>query len=456
MCAARVSPDTTTFVSIAAISFTAAALDAARPSSDLARGGRRALAAGVMRPKKIAILTAGGLAPCLNAAIAGLIERYSAVAPEIEIICYRGGYKGLLLGDSLAVTSDVRRQAAVLRRHGGSAIGNSRVKLTNVKDCVKRGLVREGQNPLQVAAEQLVRDGIDVLHTIGGDDTNTTAADLAAFLARNKYELTVIGLPKTIDNDVVPIRQSLGAWTAAEEGAKFFARVVAESGANPRMLIVHEVMGRNCGWLTAATACEYRKLLDATPLVPPLGLSRAQLDVHGVYLPELALDIPAEAQRLKAVMERAGNVNVFISEGAGVESIVAEMTSRGQEVPRDAFGHVKLDAVNPGKWFGDQFAKMIGAEKVLVQKSGYFARSAPASASDIELIERCVVHAVECALRRESGVVGQDEERGDALRAIEFARIKGGKPFAAGASWFRELLGAIGQSFTPGVAVAAH
>jgi diphosphate-dependent phosphofructokinase len=78
------------------------------------------------------------------------------------------------------------------------------------KDCVKRGVVREGQNPLQVAAEQLMRDGVDVLHTIGGDDTNTTAADLAAYLRRNNYQLTVIGLPKTIDNDVVPIRQSLG------------------------------------------------------------------------------------------------------------------------------------------------------------------------------------------------------------------------------------------------------
>src|SRR6186997_656131 len=106
-----------------------------------------------MRPKKVAILTAGGLAPCLNASIAGLIERYSQTAPEIEIICYRGGYKGLLLGDSLVVGKEERAAASVLRAHGGSPIGNSRVKLTNTKDCVKRGLVREGQNPLQVAAE---------------------------------------------------------------------------------------------------------------------------------------------------------------------------------------------------------------------------------------------------------------------------------------------------------------
>ena len=148
-----------------------------------------------MRPKKVGILTAGGLAPCLNAALAGLITRYTKLAPEIELICYRSGYKGLLLGDSLTVTAADRAAAPALLRHGGSAIGNSRVKLTNVKDCVKRGLVKEGQDPLQVAAEQLVRDGVDVLHTIGGDDTNTTAADLAAYLAKNSYELTVIGLP---------------------------------------------------------------------------------------------------------------------------------------------------------------------------------------------------------------------------------------------------------------------
>jgi pyrophosphate--fructose-6-phosphate 1-phosphotransferase len=409
-----------------------------------------------MPPKKVAILTAGGLAPCLSAAIAGLIERYSAVAPEIELICYRGGYKGLLLGDSLQVGSAERKQAHVLRRHGGSPIGNSRVKLTNVKDCVKRGLVREGQNPLQVAAEQLVRDGVDVLHTVGGDDTNTTAADLAAFLAKNNYQLTVIGLPKTIDNDVVPIRQSLGAWTAAEQGALFFENIVAESGANPRMLIVHEVMGRNCGWLTAATAEAYLKRLDRQEFVPGLGLTRDRLAVHGVYLPELALDIAAEAQRLKAVMDRVGNVNVFISEGAGVESIVAEMTARGQEVPRDAFGHVKLDAVNPGKWFGDQFAKMIGAEKVLVQKSGYFARAAAANAADLALIQQCVDHSIDCALRRESGVVGQDEERGDLLRAIEFPRIKGGKPFDVKTGWFTRLLASIGQPFTAAVSSGHH
>ncbi|MGZ5028246.1 MAG: pyrophosphate--fructose-6-phosphate 1-phosphotransferase [Methylobacter sp.] len=398
------------------------------------------------KPKKVAILTAGGLAPCLNSAIGSLIERYTEIDPSIEIICYRSGYKGLLLGDYYTVTPEVRAKAGLLHRFGGSVIGNSRVKLTNVKDCVKRGLVQEGQDPQKVAADQLVKDGVDVLHTIGGDDTNTAAADLAAFLAQNNYGLTVIGLPKTVDNDVFPIRQSLGAWTAAEQGARYFWNVVAENNSNPRMLIVHEVMGRSCGWLTAATAVEYRKLLDRAEWLPELGLGRETYEVHGVFIPEMAVDIAKEAARLRAVMDKVDCVNIFVSEGAGVESIVAEMEAKGQEVPRDAFGHVKLDAVNPGKWFGDQFAQMIGAEKTLVQKSGYFARASAANVEDIRLIKSCADLAVECALRGEAGVIGHDDDNNFVLRAIEFPRIKGGKPFNIDTPWFNQTLAEIGQA----------
>jgi diphosphate-dependent phosphofructokinase len=404
--------------------------------------------------KKVAILTAGGHAPCLSAAVGQLILHYTAQCPSWEIICYRSGYKGLLKGDSLVVTPEIRAQAGVLRRYGGSVIGNSRVKLTNVKDCVKRGLVQEGQLPLAVAAEQLQRDGVNILHTVGGDDTNTTAADLAAYLEKHNYQLNVIGLPKTIDNDIIPIRQSLGAVTAAEQGARFFQNVVTELGASGRMLIVHEVMGRNCGWLTAATARVYQQSLAKNEWVPGIGLAKERYGVHAIYLPELALDIEAEAKRLRALMDRQGNVNLFISEGAGVDSIIAELTASGKEVARDAFGHVRLDTINPGKWFAERFAAMIGAEKTLVQKSGYFARSAPANEEDFKLIDTCVLKAVACAQTGVTGLIGHDEERGDELRAIEFPRIKGGKAFDTTQPWFRDLLQEIGQPLTATVHVA--
>jgi len=398
-----------------------------------------------MTVRKVAMLTAGGLAPCLSSAVGGLIERYTEVAPEIELIAYTDGYQGLLKGTSVPITAEVRANAALLHRFGGSPIGNSRVKLTNVADCVQRGLVAEGENPLEVAARQLTADGVDVLHTIGGDDTNTTAADLAAFLAENDYELTVVGLPKTIDNDVVPIRQSLGAYTAAEQGALYARNIIAEHGANPRALIIHEVMGRNCGWLTAATAAQYRRWLAGQEWNPGIGLDARRWDVHAVYVPEMGFDLHAEAQRLAAVMDELGCVNVFLSEGAGVSEIVAELEAAGQEVPRDAFGHVKLDKINPGQWFGAQFAQMVGAEKTQVWKSGYFSRSAAANADDLRLIKSCTDYAVECALRREGGVVGHDEGHGGRLRAIEFDRIAGGKPFDIDTPWFTQMLSDIGQ-----------
>ena len=89
----------------------------------------------------------------------------------------------------------------------------------------------------------MVSDGVNILHTIGGDDTNTMAAQLSFYLKKNGYDLTVVGLPKTVDNDVFPVAQTLGAWTAAEQSAIFFENIVNENTTSRRQLIIHEVMG---------------------------------------------------------------------------------------------------------------------------------------------------------------------------------------------------------------------
>ena len=409
-----------------------------------------------MGKQKIALLTAGGLAPCLSSAVGGLIERYTELAPDAGIVGYLTGYKGLLKGQQVAVTPEVRKRAHVLHGHGGSPLGNSRVKLTNVADCVKRGLVKEGQDPLAVAAERLTNDGITILHTIGGDDTNTTAAELAAYLAMNGYGLTVVGLPKTIDNDVIPIRQSLGAYTAAEQGAIFFANVVNEQSCSSRMLVIHEVMGRNCGWLTAATARAWRERLGSLAFLPEFNLARRHKDIDAVYVPEMAIDIAAEAKRLKRVMDEKDSVNIFVSEGACVGEIVKEMEARGESVARDAFGHIRLDSIKVGDWFGKQFGKLLAADKTLVQKSGYFARSAAANKQDLTLIRTMVNLAADCGLKGVSGVIGHDEDRGGELRAIEFSRIKGGKPFDIATPWFGAMLDQIGQPRGQRATAAPH
>ena len=409
-----------------------------------------------MSVRRVALLTAGGFAPCLSSAVGGLIERYNEIDPSVEIIAYQNGYHGLLTGNYVLVDEEARKHAAVLHRYGGSPIGNSRVKLTNKKNLVERGLVAEDEDPLQKAAEQLRTDGVDVLHTIGGDDTNTTAADLAAYLEEHDYHLTVVGLPKTIDNDVVPIRQSLGAWTAAEEVSEYSQNVIGEHRSNPRMLIIHEIMGRHCGWLTAAGSHRYHEWLKTQEWVPSIGLSKERWDIHAIFVPEMKIDLDAEAKRLKAIMDEQGNVNIFLSEGAGVPEIIAEIEAAGGEVQRDPFGHVKLDTINPGQWFAKQFAELIGAEKVMVQKSGYYSRAAHANAEDLALIKKMCDLAVDCALRGESGVIGQDEENNDELTAIAFPRIAGAKPFDITQAWFTDLMAELGQKVEPAEAAPEH
>ena len=172
--------------------------------------------------RRVALLTAGGYAPCLSSAVGGpdralhrscSRRRDHRLPPRLPRRADRHVRRRRRLGAGRrAGAAQVRRQPD--RQQPGEARPTPRTWSSAASS--RRARTRCRWRPSSCAA-----DGVDVLHTIGGDDTNTTAADLAAFLHERDYDLTVVGLPKTIDNDVIPIRQSLGAWTAAEQGAVF-------------------------------------------------------------------------------------------------------------------------------------------------------------------------------------------------------------------------------------------
>ena len=394
---------------------------------------------------RVAFLTAGGIAPCLSASIGYLIQFYNDIRNDISFVGYLNGYKGLLTGNSINFPNEIKDNALELLNYGGSPIGNSRVKLTNIADCVSKGYVKDGEDPLKVAADQLIKDKINILHTIGGDDTNTMAATLSQFLNSNGYDLTVVGLPKTVDNDVYPLVQTLGAWTAAEQSSLFFQNIVNENTTSSRQLIIHEVMGRNCGWLTAYSAKEYRDSLKNKKFIPEILIEKKRWDVDAIFIPELKIDFDHECDRLKKRMDEKDCINIFLSEGAGTDTIVAEMESKNQKVERDAFGHVALDSLNPGQWFAKEFSKKLKADKTLVQKSGYFARSAAPGERDLKLIRDSAKMAVDYAMMGKSGLIGMDDELDGKLAKIDFERIKGGKPFDVNNQWFQKMLKEIGQ-----------
>jgi len=392
---------------------------------------------------KVAFLTAGGLAPCLSATIARLTKNYFENYDNIQIIGYLYGYKGLLLGKSVSIPKSIIHNIDNTYQFGGSPLGNSRVKLTNIDDCVKKGYIKKGQTPLEVAANQLKKDNIKILHTIGGDDTNSTAADLSFYLKKNNYNLTVVGLPKTIDNDIYPIKQTLGAWTAAEQGAIFFENIINENTTSEKQLIIHEIMGRNCGWLTAATALKYRERLSKKKFVKEFGITKEKWDIHAILLPEDKINFQEEIKRLNKIMKKNDCVNIFLSEGAGIDIIIEETEKAGFKINRDAFGHVLLDELNAGVWFAKEFGRKLNANKILIQKSGYFARSAKANQQDLSLIFEMADFAIKSALKGHNGVIGHDEENSNKLSCINFNRIKGGKPFDISSKWYQNMLNEI-------------
>ena len=149
-------------------------------------------------------------------------------------------------------------------------------------------------------------------------------------------------------------------------------------------------------------------------------LSKKSWSIDAVLIPEISIDIEKESERLLRVMDKKDSVNIFLSEGAGMKSIIKDKELNGENVPIDAFGHPRLDDINPGAWFANRLKNTLKADKVLIQKSGYFARSAKPNSLDCKLIHDTAKIAVKCSMNKESGVVGMDQDKGGKLSCIDF------------------------------------
>ncbi len=384
-----------------------------------------------MKNRNVLYAQSGGVTSVINATAAGVLEAGRKSKRIGKIFAAKNGILGALNEEIIDTSFESDKEISRLKHTPGGVFGSCRYKLQDPSS---------NQREYKRLLDVFVAHNIGYFFYNGGGDSQDTANKIANFTKNMGFPVQCIGIPKTVDNDIVPIAQSLGAATAAEQGALFFENIANENTTSARQLIIHEVMGRHCGWLTAATARDYRKRLQDREFYPELLISMDRWDVDAVYIPELPIDLEAESERLKRKMDEKDGVNIFLSEGAGIETIVNEMEAKDEEVPRDAFGHVRLDEINPGLWYAKQFSNRLEAQKVLVQKSGYFARSAAANPRDLTLIKRSATLAAECGLSGQNGVVGLDEDNNDELSLINFDRIKGGKPFNTDQSWFQDML----------------
>ena len=232
--------------------------------------------------RRIGVLTSGGDAPGMNALIRSVVR--SASAHDISVLGIRRGYSGLINGDIIEMGA---RSVDGIIRKGGTMLYTARCK---------EMLTEEG---LQKAADTCRYLGIDGLICCGGDGTFRGAQALS------RKGVPCIGVPGTIDNDIGITDHTPGYGSAA----RYIARTTAEIGADVKSLPIHvcilEAMGRNAGWITAASALARKKHGDAP---------------HLIYLPERPFREEEFLADVKELYDRLGGVVVVASEGLKDES----------------------------------------------------------------------------------------------------------------------------------------
>jgi len=188
--------------------------------------------------KKIAILTGGGDAPGLNAVIYAL-TRTAILDYGYEVIGYKFGYRGLYNNDFMPLTLDT--VSGILHRGGTILYSSNKDNLFDYT--VEENGQKVKKDVSDVAIENMKKDNVDVLVVLGGDGTLTSARDFA------RKGVKVIGVPKTIDNDLGATEVTFGFQTAVDVVAEALGRLHTTAESHHRILIA-EIMGRNAGWLT--------------------------------------------------------------------------------------------------------------------------------------------------------------------------------------------------------------
>lgn len=227
----------------------------------------------------------GGPTPVINSSLLGAV-REAKLHPEIETIYgARFGAEGILAGDLLDLGQVDRENLALLAKTPASALGSCRRKLTDadypaVLECFKRFNIR-------------------YFFYNGGNDSMDTCNKIYQLATQTGYELRVIGIPKTIDNDLAVTDHCPGFGSAAKYAAVSALEIAQDASALPIHVVVMEMMGRNAGWITAASAL----FADKMPCE------------HLVYLPEVAFDKTAFLAAVKEKFAKGKGLLVTISEG---------------------------------------------------------------------------------------------------------------------------------------------
>ena len=316
----------------------------------------------------------GGPTSVINASVAGLIAEALNHECIEEIYGTLNGVLGILHEDLIDLASESQQQIRALKYTPGAALGTCRFKLKKQADFDRVLEVFKAHN-------------IRYFFYIGGNDSQDTADKISKLAQAQGYELRVIGVPKTIDNDLPGTDHCPGYASAIKYIATSVREVALDNEAMGQgdLVSIIEVMGRSAGWIAAGAALAKRK---DHPQDPP----------HLIYLPEIPFDQAKCIEDVKRILKREKFCLIVVAEGLVDENgnyVAANAAT-------DAFGHAQLGGA------GDALAEIIGANvpgaKVRVAKPGLLQRCAAHSASKTDADEAFMAGeaAVEAAIAGET------------------------------------------------------
>ncbi|HWG08156.1 MAG TPA: 6-phosphofructokinase [Solirubrobacteraceae bacterium] len=307
---------------------------------------------------RIGVLTGGGDCPGLNAVIRAIVRR-GLTEPGNSFVGFRSGWDGLLSGEAVELT--LASTSGILPR-GGTILGTSR---TNP--------YAEGRDGTAAVRETLARREIDALIPIGGEDT------LGVALRLHEAGVPVVGVPKTIDNDLGGTDVTFGFQTAVQIVTEAIDRLHTTAESHNRVMVL-EVMGRHSGWIAAYS-----------------GIAGG---ADAILVPERPFDVEQVATHLRARHARGANFSiVVVAEGATPHDGTLQVRAG---TGTDAFGHARLGGI--GVVLEGELERLTGYES-RVTILGHVQRGGSPVAFDRVLATRFGVAAMDAALAGRFGAM---------------------------------------------------
>ncbi|MBN8509913.1 MAG: ATP-dependent 6-phosphofructokinase [Burkholderiales bacterium] len=316
---------------------------------------------------RAAVVTCGGLCPGLNNVIRSVTRELRRSYRVPSVLGIRGGYRGLDPARGRPPVELTEALVEDIHRDGGTLLGTSR-----------------GPVDIGTAVDFLVAQRIDILFTVGGDGTQRGGQALFDEARARGYALAVVGIPKTIDNDVRFVSRTFGFGTAVSEAVRVIASAHTEARCVHNGVAVVKLMGRHAGFIAAAATV-------------------ASQDVNFCLVPEVPLVLDGEAGLLAALEQRlriTDHAVIVAAEGAGQDLLGA-----GGE--RDASGNLKLQDI--GLHLKDRLNAHFQARGIEMTlryfDPSYQIRGCPADTEDALLCDRLARHAVHAAMAGKTGLV---------------------------------------------------